>query len=199
MYSIASAQDVVDDEVHLLVSVVRYYAICCYKVGHCSTTLADRLMVVDKLEFFVDKNTCFKLHAEQDAPIILVVPGIVIPPFLSFMQQREVREKKGKSWVFFGDRNFTTDFLYQTEWQQYLKEGILTKADVAFSRDQTQKNYVQHKMLEQSRELYDWLEKGAHFYVCGDANHMAKDVDNTLRDIVQQQGGKIGRASCRAR
>ncbi|HLU90340.1 MAG TPA: assimilatory sulfite reductase (NADPH) flavoprotein subunit [Cyclobacteriaceae bacterium] len=189
MYSIASAQDAVEDEVHLLVSVVRYYARGRHKEGHCSSTLADRLEVDDRVKVFVDKNTRFKLPSDPDAPIIMVGPGTGIAPFRSFMQQREVMDRKGKSWLFFGDRNFTTDFLYQTEWQQYLKEGVLTKADVAFSRDQAQKRYVQHTMLEQGKELYDWLEKGAHFYVCGDASQMAKDVDRTLRDIIQQQGG----------
>jgi sulfite reductase (NADPH) flavoprotein alpha-component len=119
----------------------------------------------------------------------MVGPGTGVAPFRAFMQHRELAEKKGKSWLFFGDRNFRTDFLYQTEWQQYLKEGLLTKADVAFSRDQQEKLYVQHRMLENGKELYEWLEEGAHFYVCGDAKRMAKDVDNALREIIQQQGG----------
>src|SRR5690606_34288756 len=146
MYSIASAQEAVDDEVHLLVSVVRYHALGRDKEGLCSATLADRFKEDDKVKVFVDKNTRFKLPSNPETPIIMVGPGTGIAPFRAFMQQREVAEKKGKSWLFFGDRNFTTDFLYQAEWQQYLKEGILTKADVAFSRDQSQKEYVQHKM-----------------------------------------------------
>ena len=189
MYSIASSQEVVDEEVHLLVSVVRYHAWGRDKEGHCSSTLASRLEVDDKVKVFVDKNTRFKLPKDPETPIIMVGPGTGIAPFRSFMQQREVADQNGKSWLFFGDRNFTTDFLYQTEWQQYLKQGLLTKADVAFSRDQAQKSYVQHRMLEKGKELYDWLEQGAHFYVCGDAQRMAKDVDQTLREIVQQQGG----------
>ena len=189
MYSIASSQEAVEDEVHLLVSVVRYNAFDRDREGHCSTTLADRLEVDDKVKIFVDKNSRFKLPKDPDAPIIMVGPGTGVAPFRAFMQQREVSEKKGPAWLFFGDRNFTTDFLYQTEWQQYLKEGVLTKADVAFSRDQAQKQYVQHKMLENGKELYDWLEKGAHFYVCGDAKQMAKDVDGALKQIIQQQGG----------
>ncbi|MDT0649018.1 assimilatory sulfite reductase (NADPH) flavoprotein subunit [Autumnicola edwardsiae] len=189
MYSIASSQQAVEDEVHLLVSVVRYNAFGRDKEGHCSTTLADRLKVDDKVKVFVDKNSRFKLPQNPDAPVIMVGPGTGVAPFRAFMQHRELAEKKGKSWLFFGDRNFRTDFLYQTEWQQYLKEGLLTKADVAFSRDQQEKLYVQHRMLENGKELYEWLEEGAHFYVCGDAKRMAKDVDNALREIIQQQGG----------
>lgn len=189
MYSIASSQGAVEDEVHLLVSVVRYNAFGREREGHCSSTLADRLEVDDTVKIFVDKNTRFRLPKDPDAPIIMVGPGTGIAPFRAFMQEREVADKKGPSWLFFGDRNFTTDFLYQTEWQQYLKEGVLTKADVAFSRDQSEKHYVQHRMLENGKELYDWLEKGAHFYVCGDAQRMAKDVDSALKQIIQQQGG----------
>ena len=189
MYSIASAQEVAEDEVHLLVSVVRYNAYGRNKDGHCSSTLADRLEIGDKVKIFVDKNTRFKLPKNPEAPIIMVGPGTGVAPFRAFMQQREVLERKGPSWLFFGDRNFTTDFLYQTEWQQYMKEGVLTKADVAFSRDQEQKHYVQHRMLEKGKELFEWLEKGAHFYVCGDAQKMAKDVDIALKQIIQQQGG----------
>ncbi|HZJ20195.1 MAG TPA: assimilatory sulfite reductase (NADPH) flavoprotein subunit [Pricia sp.] len=189
MYSIASSQEAVDEEVHVLVSVVRYNAFGRDKEGHCSSTLADRLEVDDKVKIFVDKNTRFKLPKDPDTPIIMVGPGTGIAPFRAFMQHREVADKKGPSWLFFGDRNFTTDFLYQTEWQQYLKEGVLTKADVAFSRDRTEKDYVQHRMLENGKELYDWLENGAHFYVCGDAQKMAKDVDMALKQIIQQQGG----------
>ncbi|MBC8770480.1 assimilatory sulfite reductase (NADPH) flavoprotein subunit [Arenibacter sp. BSSL-BM3] len=189
MYSIASAQEVVEDEVHLLVSVVRYNAFGRNKDGHCSSTLADRLEIGDKVKIFVDKNTRFKLPKNPEAPIIMVGPGTGVAPFRAFMQQREVLERKGPSWLFFGDRNFTTDFLYQTEWQQYMKEGVLTKADVAFSRDQEEKYYVQHRMLENGKELFEWLEKGAHFYVCGDAQKMAKDVDIALKQIIQQQGG----------
>jgi sulfite reductase (NADPH) flavoprotein alpha-component len=189
MYSIASSQETMEDEVHLLVSVVRYKAFGRDKEGHCSTTLADRLKVDDKVKVFVDKNSRFKLPQDPNAPIIMVGPGTGVAPFRAFMQHRELAEKKGRSWLFFGDRNFRTDFLYQTEWQQYLKEGVLAKADVAFSRDQKEKLYVQHRMLENGKELYDWLEQGAHFYVCGDAKRMAKDVDNALREIIQQQGG----------
>jgi sulfite reductase (NADPH) flavoprotein alpha-component len=189
LYSIASSQEAVEDEVHLLVSVVRYNAFGRDKEGLCSASLADQFEIDDKVKVFVDKNTRFKLPKNPETPIIMVGPGTGIAPFRAFMQQIEVSEKKAPSWLFFGDRNFTTDFLYQTEWQQYLKEGVLTKVDVAFSRDQTEKQYVQYRMLENGKELYDWLENGAHFYVCGDAKKMAKDVDLALKQIIQQQGG----------
>lgn len=189
MYSIASSQAAVEEEVHLLVSVVRYHAYSRYKEGLCSASLADRFNIDDKVKVFVDKNSRFKLPADPDTPIIMVGPGTGIAPFRAFMQQRELAEHKGKSWLFFGDRNFTTDFLYQTEWQQYLKDGVLTKADIAFSRDQKEKHYVQHRMLDNGKELFDWLESGAHFYVCGEAKRMAKDVDSALREIILKQGG----------
>ncbi len=189
MYSIASSQDTVDDEVHVVVSVVRYEAYGRNKEGHCSSFLSDRINLGDRLEVFVDQNTRFKLPSEADRPIIMVGAGTGVAPFRAFIQQREARESKGKSWLFFGERNFTTDFLYQTEWLQYLKEGILTRADVAFSRDQDKKIYVQDRMLERGRELYDWLEKGAFFYVCGDKQRMAKDVDSALRKIIHTHGG----------
>lgn len=189
MYSIASSQDNVDDEVHVAVSVVRYQALGRYKEGYCSSFLLDRISTNDHIKVFIDHNTRFKLPADVHRPIIMVGPGTGVAPFRAFLQQREVQGNAGKSWLFFGERNFTTDFLYQTEWLQYLKEGILTRADVAFSRDQQGKIYVQHKMLEHGKELFNWLEEGAHFYVCGNKQHMAKDVDHTLRKIIQTHGG----------
>ncbi|HEY9488327.1 MAG TPA: flavodoxin domain-containing protein, partial [Chryseosolibacter sp.] len=189
MYSIASSQDNVADEVHLTVSVVRYAALGRRKEGHCSSFLLDRIGVDDQVKVFIDHNSRFKLPTDADRPIIMVGPGTGVAPFRAFLQQREVQENAGKSWLFFGERNFTTDFLYQTEWLQYLKEGILTRADVAFSRDQQRKIYVQHKMEERGKELFKWLEDGAHFYVCGDKQHMAKDVDQTLKRIIQTHGG----------
>ncbi|MEK6480956.1 assimilatory sulfite reductase (NADPH) flavoprotein subunit [Catalinimonas sp. 4WD22] len=191
MYSIASSQQAYEDEVHALVSVIRYQSHGRAKEGFCSSHLADRLTFEDdKLKVFVEENNKFRLPEDEQTPIIMVGPGTGVAPFRAFMQQREISGSPGKSWLFFGDRNFTTDFLYQTEWLQYLKEGILTKADVAFSRDSQEKVYVQHKMQKNGRELYDWLESGAHFYVCGDAISMAKDVEKTLKDIIRTQGDK---------
>lgn len=119
----------------------------------------------------------------------MVGPGTGIAPFRSFMQEREEIGAKGKSWLFFGDQHFTTDFLYQTEWQKWLKDGVLTKMDVAFSRDTDEKVYVQHRMLEHSKELFEWLEEGAVVYICGDEKNMARDVHNTLVEIIAKEGG----------
>lgn len=189
MYSIASSQDAVDDEVHILASVVRYEAYGRYKEGHCSSFLAGRINEDDRVPVFVDGNSRFKLPLDPGLPVIMVGAGTGVAPYRAFIQQRGIQEATGKSWLFFGERNFTTDFFYQTEWLQCLKEGTLTRADVAFSRDQANKVYVQHRMLEQGRDLFKWLEEGAHFYVCGDAQKMAKDVDHALKEIIQTQGG----------
>lgn len=188
MYSIASSQEAYEDEVHLLVSVVRYEAFGRCKEGLCSSFLADQIADEEKVKVFVDHNSRFKLPQDQETPLIMVGPGTGVAPFRAFMQHREVQESRGKSWLFFGDHHFTTDFLYQTEWQQFLKEGILTRADVAFSRDQQDKHYVQHRLLENGRDVFQWLEEGAHFYVCGDAQRMAKDVDKALQEIVKVHG-----------
>lgn len=188
MYSIASSQQAVEDEVHLLVSVVRYEAYGRCREGLCSSFLADRILEDEAVKVFVDPNTRFKLPEDPDKPIIMVGPGTGVAPFRAFMQHREAQEAKGKSWLFFGDQHFNTDFLYQTEWQQYLKDGLLTRADVAFSRDQQEKLYVQHRILEKGKELFQWLEEGAHFYVCGDAERMAKDVNQALKEVVKTHG-----------
>src|SRR5699024_8844084 len=188
MYSIASSQEEVDEEVHILVSSVRYEAHGRQKEGVCSTFLADQIEQDDQVKVFIDPNTRFKLPQDTSKPVIMVGPGTGIAPFRSFIQHRDAQEASGKSWLFFGDRNFHTDFLYQSEWLQYLDEGVLTRLDVAFSRDQKEKVYVQHKMLEHGKELYNWLTEGAHFYVCGDKDYMAKDVDSALLEIVKSHG-----------
>lgn len=118
----------------------------------------------------------------------MVGPGTGIAPFRSFLQEREEAEIEGKSWLFFGDQHFVTDFLYQTEWQNYLKSGVLTKMNVAFSRDTAEKVYVQHRMLEHSKELFEWLQEGASVYICGDEKHMAHDVHQTLINIIEKEG-----------
>ena len=188
MYSIASSQEEVEDEVHILVSSVRYEAHGRHKEGVCSTFLADQIEQDDQVKVFIDPNSRFKLPQDTEKPVIMVGPGTGIAPFRSFIQHRDAQEATGKSWLFFGDRNFHTDFLYQSEWLQYLEEGVLTRLDVAFSRDQKEKIYVQHKMLENGKELYNWLNEGAHFYVCGDKDYMAKDVDSALLQIVKTHG-----------
>ena len=131
-----------------------------------------------------------KIPADNDAPMIMVGPGTGIAPFRAFVEERKAVGAKGQNWLFFGDQHYLTDFLYQTEWQDYLADGVLTKLDVAFSRDQEKKVYVQDRMRENSAELYEWLEKGASFYVCGDASRMATDVDMALHEIIEKEGCK---------
>ena len=178
-YSIASSRREVGDEAHLLVSAVRYRSYERDRKGVASTHVADRLKRGQTLRVKLKPNKHFALPA-TDRDIIMVGPGTGIAPFRAFVQERRAIEAPGKSWLFFGDRSFTHDFLYQLEWQDLLKRGVLTRLDVAFSRDQPEKRYVQHKMWAQRRDLIEWLENGAHFYVCGDAKRMAKDVRLTL-------------------
>ena len=188
LYSIASSPKAHPGEVHLTVGVVRYDANGRGRKGVCSTYMSDRIQEGDKAEVFVSPNKNFKLPADPDCPIIMVGPGTGIAPFRAFVEERQATGAKGRNWLFFGDQHYLTDFLYQTEWQNYLKDGILTKLDVAFSRDQKEKVYVQDRMRENATELFAWLEEGAKFYVCGDASRMAHDVDQALHDIVMQEG-----------
>lgn len=188
LYSIASSQTANPEEVHVTVGAVRYQAHGRLRKGVCSCFCAERLEPGDKLRIFIQHNDQFKLPENPEVPIIMVGPGTGVAPFRAFMQEREERGAKGKSWLFFGDQHFRTDFLYQTEWQQWLKDGVLTKMDVAFSRDTDQKVYVQHRMLEHSKELFQWLKEGAVVYVCGDQKNMAKDVEITLLDIIANEG-----------
>ena len=190
LYSIASSFAANPDEVHLTIGAVRYNAHGRDRTGVCSGLCADRLQPGDTLPVFIQPNKNFKLPENPETPIIMVGPGTGVAPFRSFMQEREETGASGKSWMFFGDQHFVTDFLYQTEWQKWLSEGVLTKMDVAFSRDTEEKVYVQHRMLEHSKELFEWLEEGAAFYVCGDKNNMAKDVQNALLEIIEKEGGK---------
>ncbi len=184
LYSIASSQRATPDEAHLLVSAVRYHAHGRHHEGVASTFLADRRRVGDTLPVYVKRNPHFRLPADPAAPIIMIGPGTGVAPFRAFMQDRDATGAKGRSWLFFGDRQYTHDFLYQLEWQDLLARGVLTRLDVAFSRDQDAKRYVQHRMLEQSRELYAWLQEGAHLYVCGDQARMARDVHAALRRVI---------------
>ncbi len=189
LYSIASSYAANPEEVHLTIGAVRYEAHGRNRKGVCSILCAERLEPGDTLPIYIQKNDNFKLPNNPDTPIIMVGPGTGVAPFRSFMQEREEIGAQGKSWMFFGDQHFVTDFLYQTEWQKWLKDGVLTKMDVAFSRDTDEKVYVQHRMLEQSTELFKWLEEGAHVYICGDEKNMAKDVHNTLIEIIEKEGG----------
>lgn len=189
LYSIASSLNSHPDEVHLCVGVTRYEAHGRMRKGVCSTYLADRVALDETVQVYVDTNKNFKLPATLDTPVIMVGPGTGIAPFRAFVEEREF-QGGGKNWLFFGEQHFDTDFLYQTEWQQWLKDGILDRMDVAFSRDRKEKHYVQHRMQEQAKQLYAWLEEGAHFYVCGEESRMAHDVHQTLINIVKEQGGK---------
>ncbi len=189
LYSIASSQAEVEDEVHLTVGVVEYQQGEETRFGGASHFLARSLQEGDSVKVFIEHNNNFKLPQDDNAPIIMVGPGTGIAPFRSFIQEREARDAQGKNWLLFGDRTFTQDFLYQVEWQKYLKSGILTRLDVAFSRDQAEKVYVQQRILENAEQVWQWLQQGAYLYICGDANRMAKDVHQALVTVVQQQGG----------
>ncbi|MFB7642483.1 assimilatory sulfite reductase (NADPH) flavoprotein subunit, partial [Peribacillus butanolivorans] len=188
LYSIANSLSAYPDEVHLTVGAVRYDSHGRERKGVCSILCAERLQLGDTLPVYIQHNQNFKQPKNPDTPIIMVGPGTGIAPFRSFIQEREETEANGKTWLFFGDQHFVTDFLYQTEWQKWLKTGVLTKMDVAFSRDADEKVYVQHRMLEHSRKLYEWLQEGAAVYICGDEKNMAHDVHNTLIEIIEKEG-----------
>ncbi|WP_419887920.1 assimilatory sulfite reductase (NADPH) flavoprotein subunit [Neobacillus niacini] len=197
LYSIASSLTANPDEVHLTIGAVRYSAHGRDRKGVCSIFTAERLQPGDTVPIYIQQNENFKLPESPETPIIMVGPGTGVAPFRSFMQEREETGAEGKSWMFFGDQHFVTDFLYQTEWQKWLKDGVLTRMDVAFSRDTAEKVYVQHRMLEQSKELFQWLQEGAAVYICGDEKHMAHDVHQTLIQIIEKEGS-LGREEAEA-
>lgn len=190
LYSIASSVKKHEDEVHLTVAAVRYHSHGRDRVGVCSCYLADDVSSGDKVKVFFHSNKNFRLPADPETPIIMVGPGTGIAPFRAFVEERAATEAKGKSWLFFGDQHFSYDFLYQLEWQDALEDGSLTELTTAFSRDQKEKIYVQHRLLEHGKEIWEWLEAGAYFYVCGDASQMAKDVHQALIDIAAEYGKK---------
>ncbi|EML1936647.1 NADPH-dependent assimilatory sulfite reductase flavoprotein subunit [Providencia stuartii] len=188
LYSIASSQAETEDEVHVTVGVVRYDIDGRARTGGASGFLADRLKEGDEVRIFIEHNDNFRLPADTSKPVIMIGPGTGIAPFRAFMQQRDNEQATGKNWLFFGNPHFVEDFLYQVEWQRYVKDGLLTNISLAWSRDQAQKVYVQDKLREQGEEVWRWIEDGAHIYVCGDANHMARDVEHALLDIISQYG-----------
>lgn len=190
LYSISSSPKAHPGEVHLTVGAVRYESHGRERKGVASTFLADRVGDAEFVKVFVQPSHGFKPPGNGDLPMIMVGPGTGIAPFRAFLEERLATNAKGKNWLFFGDQKKDTDFLYDgllTDWQ---KSGFLTRLDLAFSRDQEKKIYVQDRMLENAAELWSWLEAGAHFYVCGDASRMAKDVDAALHKIVETAGGK---------
>ncbi len=189
LYSVASSQEEVGEEVHLTVGVVEFDQAGDQRLGGASGFLAHRADDA-KVRVFVEKNSHFKLPEDDNTPVIMIGPGTGIAPFRAFMQARDARGAEGKNWLFFGDRTFTEDFLYQVEWQKYLKDGLLTKIDLAFSRDQSKKVYVQDKLLEQGEQIWQWLEQGAYVYICGDATYMAKDVYQALLSVIEIHGNK---------
>jgi sulfite reductase (NADPH) flavoprotein alpha-component len=190
LYSVASSLKAYPHQVHFIVDVVRYESHGRIRKGVCSTFLAERANGVPVLVFpSVAKH--FHLPEDSDVPIIMVGPGTGVAPFRAYLQERKATGAKGKNWLFFGSQHQRCDFAYGEEFEEFKKEGLLTRLDCAWSRDQAAKIYVQHKMKDNAAEIWRWLDaEGAHFFVCGDAKRMAKDVDATLRKIVQEQGGK---------
>ncbi|HEB0894380.1 TPA: NADPH-dependent assimilatory sulfite reductase flavoprotein subunit [Citrobacter braakii] len=188
LYSIASSQAEVDSEVHVTVGVVRYDIEGRARAGGASSFLADRVEEEGEVRVFIEHNDNFRLPANPQTPVIMIGPGTGIAPFRAFMQQRAADGAEGKNWLFFGNPHFTEDFLYQVEWQRYVKEGVLSRIDLAWSRDQKEKVYVQDKLRQQGAELWRWINDGAHIYVCGDANRMAKDVELALLEVIAEFG-----------
>jgi NADPH-dependent sulfite reductase flavoprotein alpha-component len=187
LYSIASSAMAYPHEVHLTVSAVRYGA----RKGVSSTFLADRAESCE-VPIFLQPTKHFRPPADGDVPMIMIGPGTGVAPFRAFLQERRMRGDRGSNWLFFGEQHAATDFYYRDELEGMQKDGLLTRLSLAFSRDQAQKIYVQHRIREQGAELWRWLERGAHVYVCGDATYMAKDVDQALCDVIQQHGGLSG-------
>ncbi|MBI2193284.1 MAG: sulfite reductase subunit alpha [Planctomycetes bacterium] len=188
LYSIASSPRAYPGQVHLTVAVVRYWHQGHLRRGVASTFLAERVARGQKVPVFIQPSTKFRLPSNPDAPVIMVGPGTGIAPFRAFLQERRATGARGKNWLFFGDQRKEFDFLYRSELEQLLHEGLLTRLDTAFSRDQEQKVYVQHRLLENAQAVWNWLCEGAFLYVCGDAKRMARDVEHTLQQIVASRG-----------
>ena len=189
LYSIASSQSEVESEVHLTVALVEDERESGTRFGGASHFLANAQEGAE-VKVYVEPNNHFRLPENPDTPVVMIGPGTGVAPFRAFMQERAAQGAQGDSWLFFGNPHFEQDFLYQTEWQQYLKDGTLTRLDSAFSRDQAHKIYVQHRILERGETLWQWIERGAHLYICGDAERMAKDVHQALVTVIKQHGGK---------
>lgn len=187
LYSIASSQLANEESVHLTISKVAYETDGRERLGVCSGQIAEQIEVGDQLPIYIHHNPNFSLPKDE-TPIIMIGAGTGVAPFRSFIEERAERQQTSDAWLFFGDQHFVTDFLYQTDWQQWLEEGALTDISLAFSRDQATKIYVQHRLAEQAEKVYEWLQRGAIIYVCGDKDAMAKDVEQTLLTIIKEQG-----------
>lgn len=187
-YSIASSYKANPDEVHITVGAVRYNAHDRVREGVCSIQLAERVQPGDTVKMYLKKNPNFKFPFEEDKKVIMIGPGTGVAPFRSYLEEREELDLKGNTWLFFGEQHFTTDFLYQTDWQTWLNDGILSKLDVAFSRDTDEKVYVQHRIEENGELFFQWLEEGAAIYVCGDEKYMAKDVNEAILRVIAKEG-----------
>ena len=187
-YSIASSPNEHHNEVHLCVATVRYTCGEREHAGVASTYLQDLVNQGDSVRLYFVPNGSFRLPVVGDCPVIMIGPGTGVAPFRAFLQEHEQRRSSGRTWLFFGERNKATDFLYQNEINGFLERGVLTRLDLAFSRDQPDKIYVQDRLRERGAEIFEWLRHGAHVYVCGDAERMAKDVDVALHDIVARHG-----------
>ncbi|KJX89713.1 sulfite reductase (NADPH) flavoprotein alpha-component [Agrobacterium tumefaciens] len=188
-YSISSSPLLAKDSVHLTIASVRYRAEGRERGGVCSTYLADRVEAGQSAGIFVSPNKAFRVPQDDNAPVIMVGPGTGIAPFRAFLQERQARGARGKNWLFFGDRHRQSDFIYENELGDMSRDGVLTRLDLAFSRDQAEKIYVQTRMRQNGKALYQWLEEGGYFYVCGDATRMAKDVDDALHSIISDEAG----------
>ncbi|SNR80102.1 sulfite reductase (NADPH) flavoprotein alpha-component [Methylobacillus rhizosphaerae] len=188
-YSISSSSLANPDRIHLTVASVRYASAGRQRGGVCSTYLADRVQEGDTAGIFLTTNKSFRVPVDKSAPVIMVGPGTGIAPFRAFLQERRASDADGRNWLFFGDQTRASDFIYEDELTAMMKDGVLNRLDLAFSRDQSDKIYVQTRMRENGKELYAWLQDGGHFYVCGDASRMAKDVDQALHDVVAEHGG----------
>ena len=189
LYSIASSLKAFPEQVHFLVASVRYESHGRKREGVASTYLADRIDGNTPVPMFVHVAKGFRLPEETDKPIIMVGPGTGVAPFRAYLQERKAIGASGRNWLFFGEQRSQCDYFYRDEFESLQKEGVLTKLHTAFSRDQSYKVYVQHRLLENAKEVYAWLQEGAHFYVCGDAARMAKDVDVALHQIIEKEGG----------
>ena len=194
-YSISSSPKAHIGEVHMTIASVRWTHAGRPHNGVCSTYLADGCAVGAEAGIFVSPNKAFRVPSDESAPMIMVGPGTGVAPFRAFLEERQARGSTGINWLFFGDQHRTSDYIYSEQLGSMSNDGFLTRLDLAFSRDQAEKIYVQHRMIEQGKDLFALLEDGAYFYVCGDATRMAKDVDAALRSVIQTHGGMIPEAA----